>query len=58
MAELKPCPFCGCKAEILQDRLNIVGIEYVYHVECSLCGAKSGGALSKQQAIEKWNWRK
>lgn len=55
--ELKPCPFCGCKAEISQSRLEIKGLGYVYHVECRLCSAKSGGFLDKQQAIKNWNRR-
>lgn len=44
MEELKPCPFCGGKARIRQDKTD--GIQYrgmfsvFFHVECEGCGAR------------------
>lgn len=45
MVELKPCPFCGGKARMKQDKSE--GIQYRgrfsvwFHVECEGCGART-----------------
>ena len=57
MDELKSCPFCGSKAKLSRSRLKIEGIGYIYHVECIVCGAKSGGYLDGQTAKIMWNKR-
>ena len=53
--ELKPCPFCGGKAQL---RYDIMGC---YYIECQQCRIKTtvfdalvGG---KKMAIETWNRR-
>ena len=55
--ELKPCPFCGCKAEI--DRICSVNeTEYLeYLVRCSKCGV-SMLANSEEITVSSWNTRK
>ena len=56
--ELKRCPFCGGKAEVLKvnyDRYRII--------TCNLCRIKfgiltrSGAFHTEQEAIEAWNRR-
>lgn len=49
-AELKPCPFCGCKAEIFYG-------DNAYWATCSKCEAEIMGELSRNEAIETWNRR-
>jgi len=51
MTELKPCPFCGSKAEIYQD------YEGSWTIECTVCFARSWPRKDKEQAIEAWNRR-
>ena len=57
MTELKPCPFCGAKAEVRQKRaLN------TWIVECSnlLCPASYMIGMdydTEDEAIEVWNRR-
>ena len=54
MVELRPCPFCGGKAE-LED------LGWPHHVYCTACGARVTSILydeeGDQEAIEKWNRR-
>ena len=61
MAELKPCPFCGGKAEYKnEEREGRSDISYVF---CENCGARGEYFLvndvysSKDYAIEAWNRR-
>ena len=49
--EIKPCPFCG-NSEDLVIRGRV--LSYIY---CWNCGAESGLADSKDEAIEAWNQR-
>lgn len=51
--EIKPCPFCGGKAEIdyLWYNRNYPG------VRCNDCGAYVFAYNSEEKAIEKWNKR-
>lgn len=70
MTELKPCPFCG-KTDSLEvsdcGSLEECGMfeecgEFAYKtVVCNVnkkgCGATSGYASTKEEAIEKWNTR-
>ncbi len=51
MSEIKPCPFCG-NSEDLVIRGRV--LSYIY---CWNCGAESGLADSKDEAIEAWNQR-
>ncbi|MCA9330125.1 Lar family restriction alleviation protein, partial [Candidatus Saccharibacteria bacterium] len=51
--EVKPCPFCGGKADVLENAWG-------YYINCSKC-RKGDSCLSgfyeKQEAIEAWNKR-
>ena len=45
MAELKPCPFCGGRAEMQEDD-GCVGHgenDTLYYVECCTCGGRTQG---------------
>ncbi len=61
MTELKPCPFCLKRADVIQHRLN--SLEYAYQVHCSNgnCGAEltsvASGFTNKESAIKAWNTR-
>ena len=49
--ELKPCPFCGGEAEIVQVHKNV-------YVRCRKCGALAGDVSFKEKvAIAAWNKR-
>ena len=54
--ELKPCPFCGGKAEV-----NKAFHDYIrYWVECLLCKASAHNQMKqelKAEAITAWNTR-
>lgn len=60
MAELKPCPFCGEKAELASGRFD--GKETSY-VRCKRCGSigeffiVNPNYASAERAIEAWNRR-
>jgi len=49
VSELKPCPFCGGKAEIVYA--------YKCWAKCKRCGAEMSGAKKVWNAIKKWNRR-
>ena len=51
--ELKPCPFCGGKAEISYFDSSC----QCYDVECNDCGACLMGFEEREEAIETWNKR-
>lgn len=53
--ELKPCPFCGCKAEILRG--NSYGLAILYEPHCSKCECGVGIYNTEAEAVEAWNWR-
>lgn len=58
MSELKPCPFCGEEAKLL-DKTNYYetgGYTY-YFVRCNNCGAENGWNMQLEKAIEAWNRR-
>ena len=56
MAEikLKPCPFCGGKAEPFNPFENTEG---TWCVICSECAAATGFEQTEAEAIEAWNTR-
>lgn len=51
--ELKPCPFCGGEAKII-DGGESTSFPYVY---CTSCGTRSGYRLSEEDTIMAWNKR-
>lgn len=70
--ELKPCPFCGKTESLIvgtDEEFGEVGCGEYYQVCCSAyqdfstnrndggCGASSGYAFTREEAIEKWNRR-
>jgi Lar family restriction alleviation protein len=50
MRELRPCPFCGSRAELLHSTEGC-------RVECCGCGAESDIAKSDYEANRAWNSR-
>lgn len=67
MAELKPCPLCGGKAMLNNERECFGHGEYHYkhYVNCKSCGARSSPEYEydlsstecKESVIKKWNAR-
>ena len=53
--ELKPCPFCGGKAEVVP--YSVYGKVKSYFVQCLKCGCQSRDYTSKQNAEKSWNRR-
>lgn len=56
--ELKPCPFCGGKAELVRTQ------NFLYHIKCKKCRATVGEIKkppsdfrTKLEVIEAWNTR-
>lgn len=61
--ELKPCPFCGGKAEIYQERHDKGGQHHNGRLQCfvfcSECSARGPDNTSSQYLkIQRWNERK
>lgn len=57
MSDLKPCPFCGGKAEVYETT-DSCGRNVSYMVECEKCEAGSGYYDGDRQlAIDAWNKR-
>lgn len=55
MTELKPCPFCGGKADwFVLEKMNN---EKLYYVECSYCFARTGYYFTEYESIKEWNKR-
>lgn len=58
MAELKPCPFCGGKARIIQSDPLLKGKKefFIYNVACLECSA-TVRKCTEEEAVEAWNRR-
>ena len=54
MTKLKPCPFCGGEAEIIDDAMGTIS-------RCRCCGAENGngvyGTEGHKLAVKDWNCR-
>jgi hypothetical protein len=61
MEELKPCPFCGGKAHLIQTEClsNGVVLHHVYHSDprCPLNPVCTKNMDTPEEAIEAWNRR-
>lgn len=61
MDELKPCPWCGNKAELIQTKCVTNGFVgyYVFHysLSCPMEGLKTHIMETPEDAIEAWNRR-
>ena len=61
--ELKPCPFCGGKAELHLIQMYEGDEPYAVNIRCPECGVngaeewKVDGKDFKQRAVKKWNKR-
>ena len=53
--ELKNCPFCGGKADVVL--YTIYGKVKSYFVYCQRCGCQSRDYSTKQNAKKAWNRR-
>lgn len=59
MNDLKPCPFCGCHAEISKTRLNL-SASVLYTVSCTNkkdCFRAEFSSFTEETAIKYWNTR-
>lgn len=57
--KLKPCPFCGGEAEIIEmtkRKHRVLGIPPVY-IRCRMCGASTCVKITEGQAVYSWNTR-
>ena len=63
MSELKPCPFCGGKAELTHERDSFLNFAIYSAIMCSKCGVKSPrfqqkcATASDEEAAKAWNRR-
>lgn len=53
--ELKPCPFCGGKAELIRRSSES---PYNHGVWCRSCRCRTSFEKSENEAIEAWNTRR
>lgn len=52
--DLKPCPFCGAKAEL--EAVNRLGLKR-WEVHCTECSVTLWPAITPQTAVTFWNKR-
>ena len=56
--KLKPCPFCGGEAELINiDAARVNGICNPITVRCKECNCNVNWFCKEQKAIEVWNRR-
>ncbi len=56
MSKMKPCPFCGAKAELFIE-YGYGNYNDKYSVMCTKCECDMGEFDSLEEAYEKWNTR-
>lgn len=49
--KIKRCPFCGSKADLLQQYDDKLGV-YFLCVECTICGARSRTTIIKEEIVK------
>ena len=54
MADLKPCPFCGGEAELIENNRYTD----IHSVMCKNCYSESDRYNTKENAVKAWNTRK
>ena len=61
MKDIKPCPFCGHKAYLINrympDTTNTGQKEFFYHIRCMTCGATMPEEEGEEELIDRWNKR-
>lgn len=57
MEELKPCPFCGGEAEIVDIDPTPHYVAETHWVACKECKASTNYSKNRDKAIEAWNRR-
>lgn len=56
MTELKPCPFCGGKAELITQSDNEARYSTNF-IWCSWCGCRTSDTQNPEDVIATWNAR-
>lgn len=54
MTKLKPCPFCGGEAEMIE---NDLAARSVYIVMCKVCDSMTATRFTQEEAAGAWNRR-
>ena len=52
MADLKPCPKCGCPDELELDSSNIANASWI---DCHWCDYKMQAKCDEETLAERWN---
>lgn len=61
MTELKPCPFCGGKADYFADRIFCMNNAFLQGIKCKKCGGAYFDADKRKcpnDMVNGWNKRK
>lgn len=57
MSKLKPCPFCGGKAELLLQWKSDEGTGKNIWARCEICGVVTSNYGTEEEAEDAWNRR-
>ena len=57
MAELKPCPFCGGRADLRTFTMGRFKKRKFLYVECCVCGNRTSVDREAEYVEEAWNRR-